>query len=123
MAMPATARTWTRDDVLALPDDGQRHEPIDGELLVSPSPSLRHQRAVWRLHLLVGQFVAANGLGLTGTAPADLALGGDHLVQPDLFVAEVAGEGTVPSQWADLAVPRLVVEVLSPSTARHERVT
>lgn len=37
MTMPATARIWTREDVLALPDDGQRHELIDGELLVRPS--------------------------------------------------------------------------------------
>jgi len=49
MGMPDLARRWTREEVLALPDDGHRYELIDGELLVTPSPTGRHQRAVWLL--------------------------------------------------------------------------
>lgn len=117
MAMPFPAPAWTRDDVLVLPDDGPRYELVDGRLLVTPSPSVRHQRAVWRLYDFVAPFVARHGLGLTGLAPADLDLGAGQLLQPDLFVTPVAN----PAAWAEVGIPILVVEVLSRSTARQDR--
>ena len=43
MGMPNSSPPWTREMVLALPDDGNRYELFDGELLVTPSPSARHQ--------------------------------------------------------------------------------
>ncbi|MFN8572030.1 MAG: hypothetical protein U0132_08240 [Gemmatimonadaceae bacterium] len=46
MGMPQEAHVWTRDEVLALPEDGRRYELVDGALLVSPSPGYAHQRAV-----------------------------------------------------------------------------
>ena len=49
MAMPDAAREWTVEMVHALPDDGQRYEIIDGELYVTPAPTLLHQRAVGKL--------------------------------------------------------------------------
>lgn len=122
MAMPIPARVWTRDDVLALPDDGNRYELVDGELLVSPAPRGRHQRGVWQLHLIVAPFVEKHRLGTTGMAPADLDLKTGQLLQPDLFVAGMVA-GKEPVDWPDYPVPLLVVEVLSPSTARYDRVT
>ena len=47
MRMPTLKRRWTANDLEDLPNDGQRYEVIDGELFVTPSPSLPHQRAVW----------------------------------------------------------------------------
>lgn len=50
MVMPAPSSVaWTVEMVHALPDDGNRHEVIDGELFVSPAPSMLHQRALARL--------------------------------------------------------------------------
>ena len=46
MGMPETSGRWTRDMVLALPDDGKRYELFDGELLVTPAPSAIRQRTV-----------------------------------------------------------------------------
>ena len=48
MAMPHPETEWTLDMVHALPDDGNRYELLDGELLVSPTPSLLHQRVPHR---------------------------------------------------------------------------
>ncbi len=122
MGMPDLARTWTRDDVLALPDDGNRYELVDGELLVSPSPRGLHQRAVVSLFRLVDPYVRANRLGAVCLAPADLDLRSGQLVQPDLFVGGLI-DGREPIEWADFKIPILVAEVLSPSTARYDRVT
>lgn len=122
MGMPDLARTWSRTDVLALPDDGHRYELVDGELLVTPSPTGRHQRGVLELFRLVDPYVRAHRIGATCLSPADLDLESGQLVQPDLFVGGMIG-GREPVEWADFGVPILVAEILSPATARHDRIT
>jgi Uma2 family endonuclease len=119
MVMPDAAGRWTREMVLALPDDGNRYELFDGELLVTPAPTGLHQLAVVRLYDLVAPFVRANGLGETMLSPADLALGGTQLSQPDLFVVP-----DIPADrsWAHFPDPILVAEILSPSSARLDRI-
>jgi Uma2 family endonuclease len=118
MGMRDLSRPWTREMVLALPDDGNRYELFDGELLVTPAPSGPHQVALSLLFSVVAPYVSAEGLGLMLWSPADLRLGGDQLSQPDLFVMP-----SIPAsgEWADFPNPILVIEVLSPSTARHDR--
>ncbi len=120
MGMPDLLDSWTRDQVLDLPEDGNRYELVDGALLVTPSPRALHQIAVWALSREVDGFVRRHGVGLTLGAPADLDLRQGQLVQPDLFVIG-HGPGGRPSEWADFGVPILVVEVVSPATARYDR--
>lgn len=120
MGMSAT-RIWTREEVLALPDDGQKYELVDGELLVTPAARGRHQRAVQKLYNLVEPYVAARALGGVMALPGDLDLNAGHLVQPDLFVGALV-DGREPVEWDEFGVPLLVVEVLSPSTAVYDRV-
>ena len=122
MGMPDLARIWTREEVLALPDDGNRYELVDGELLVSPSPSGIHQRAILGLFRLIDPYVRANRIGAVSIAPADLDLGSGQVVQPDLFVGAMVA-GREPIEWAEFGIPVLVVEILSPNTYRHDRLT
>lgn len=122
MGMPDFARTWTRDEVLALPDDVNRYELVDGELLVSPSPCGLHQRAVVSLFRRVDPYVLANRLGAVCLAPADLDLRSGQLVQPDLFVGGLI-DGRQPIEWTEFRIPIVIAEVLSPSTARYDRIT
>ncbi len=118
MGMPNTAPGWTREMVLALPDDGNRYELFDGELLVTPAPAGPHQVAISFLWQALQPYVSVQRLGVVLTAPADLSLGGDQLSQPDLFVVPPLP----PSRdWADFPDPILVIEILSPSTARFDR--
>jgi Uma2 family endonuclease len=122
MVMSPAANVWTREQVLALPDDGNRYELVDGELLVSPSPRGVHQRAVGELYLLLGPYVRSHKLGYAAFSPADLDLRSGQLMQPDLFVGELVN-GREPVDWSDYVIPLLVVEVASPSTARYDRIT
>ncbi len=122
MGMPDVVKSWTREEVLALPDDGNRYELVDGELLVSPSPRALHQVAVSAWNDRVKSYVAAHRLGTVLFSPADLDLRSGQLMQPDLFVLHTVPERPF-REWADAGIPRLVVEVLSPSTARSDRVT
>ena len=62
MGMPSTeSRRWSVEDVWALPDDGNRYETVDGELLVSPAPRLIHQHVVGAIHLQLGNWVQGPG--------------------------------------------------------------
>jgi Uma2 family endonuclease len=121
MGMPAqeVARRWTREEVLALPSDGNRYELVDGDLLVSPTPRPLHQVAVSELSDLLKPYVRAHQLGALFAVPADLDLSSDQIVQPDLFVSTRRRILT----WEEVGVPLLVVEVLSPSNARADRIT
>jgi Uma2 family endonuclease len=118
MGMPDTARSWTREMVLALPDDGNRYELFDGALLVTPAPTGLHQFALAILWKLLDPYVTAERLGWVMASPADLSLGGNQLSQPDLFVMPSVPAGRA---WANFPNPILVVEVLSPATAHHDR--
>ncbi len=121
MAMPDVVRTWTRDQVFALPDDGNRYELVAGELLVTPAPRSLHQDTVLALYDRVAPFVRRYGLGHVSVAPADLELRPGEIYQPDLFVVPLV-DGRRPRAWPEYRRPLLVVEVSSPTTARYDRV-
>jgi Uma2 family endonuclease len=108
--------------VRALPDDGKRYEVIDGELLVTPSPGHWHQHAVTQLILLLGPYVQASGIGTLLPSPSDIELDPHGLVQPDVFVMGHV-EGRQDGGWNSGAPYLLFIEILSPSTARHDRFT
>ncbi len=129
MGMPDTAgretrdaRRWTRDAVLALPDDGRRYELIDGELVVTPAPAWRHQGAVTTLCAVLKQALdrAPGTVARLLVSPADIQLGEEEILQPDLFVYTIAS-GPRAEDWGDISGLLLVIEVLSPSTARYDR--
>jgi Uma2 family endonuclease len=103
-------RALTRDDLAAMPDDGHRYELLDGVLIVSPAPKRLHQRASFRLSVLLDAALPPD-LELL-PAPFDVALADDTVMQPDLVVArsEDFTERDLP------VAPLLAVEVLSPST-------
>lgn len=121
MGMAATETNWTAEMVRALPEDGKRYECIDGELLVSTTPEVTHQRAVgemyYRLRLALDPLRQVEVL----TSPADIELEPTTLVQPDVFVCPQNTRRGM-HQWSDIASLHVAIEVLSPSTARVDRV-
>jgi Uma2 family endonuclease len=117
-------RRLTYDDFLLFPeDDGLRHEIIDGVHYVTPSPSLRHQDLVGRLHLALGNHLAAHpGIGRVFLSPLDVIFTIHDIVEPDLlFVATDQLE--IMTAKNIQGAPAIVVEVVSPSTrSRDERI-
>ena len=117
--MPLPSVTW--QDVQQMPDDGNRYEAIEGDLYMTPSPSLRHQLVSWRLCDDLNRFLVKAGHGLVLSAPFGVKFPDtSEGVQPDiLFVSreryEIVAEGVV------VGAPDLVVEILSPSTAGRDR--
>ena len=122
MGMAHRMGVWTVEMVRSLPDDGNRYEVVGGDLLVTPVPTWRHQRAVGGLYRLLDQYVRDHMLGEVIFAPADIEFDDRNMVEPDLFVIPLV-EGPRPRKWADVGRLLLAAEVLSPSTARHDRFT
>jgi Uma2 family endonuclease len=120
MGMPASARRWTRDQVLALPDDGKRYELVSGELVVTPAPRGLHQRAVAALYLALHEWLTRHPVAHVLFSPADIILGEDEILQPDLFVYRTAA-GAALTHWSDISELLLVIEVSSPSSGRYDR--
>lgn len=118
MGMADAARRYTVDEVLAFPDDGNRYELVDGELLVTPAPSLPHQWVLSRLHAALIGYVSGRTDVIALFSPADITWDREKLVQPDLFVFP-AGEAS--ASWKTVRTLLLTVEVVSPSSARADR--
>jgi Uma2 family endonuclease len=122
MSMPMLKRRWTVDDLEDLPDDGNRYEIIDGELFVTPAPSLNHQEAVSRLYRMLAAYLDAHpGIGHAYFSPADVSFSRTRSVQPDVFVVPLSA-GRRPRRFEEVGRLLLAVEVLSPSTGRADRV-
>jgi Uma2 family endonuclease len=123
MGMPAVeSRRWSAVEVQNLPEEpGKRFECVDGELLVTPSPSRAHQLALWKLMTVLTEYVAAGRRGLILPAPLDYLLDPFTVVQPDISVVPTP-QGRFPKHDEASEPPVLFVEVLSPSTARYDRV-
>jgi Uma2 family endonuclease len=88
-ALPV-APPFTNDDLRSFPDDGYRHERIDGQLIVSPSPILLHQRCVLSLSMLLSQAAPPEMEVLPG--PIDVIF--EPITRPPLLVVEVASPST-----------------------------
>lgn len=127
MAMPAEAgRRWTARDVreliAAAPFATPRYELVDGDLLVTPGPSLFHQRAVVELVLRLGAYLQTERVGHVITSPSDVELEPEFITQPDIFVIPTAEWRRVAAEGLPVRDLLLAVEALSPSSSRHDRV-
>ena len=82
-AQPAR-RAWTYSDLVALPEDQLRHELIDGEHFVSPSPNTAHQTISGRLFMALSSYVVRHRTGEVLFAPFDVKLSLFTVLVPDL---------------------------------------
>ena len=110
----------TYEEYRHLPDDGRRHEIIDGEHYVSPSPNTNHQSVSRHIQFALYEKIELPGRGQVFDAPMDLELAPTDVVQPDLIVVLAENDQIIlPSRLR--GVPDLVVEILSPSTRDIDR--
>jgi Uma2 family endonuclease len=109
----------TYDDFLSFPDDGLRHELIDGEHYVTPSPATRHQRIVGEFHLALATFLKSAQLGEVFLAPFDVLLSRYDVVEPDLLVI-LGDQPDILTEKHVVGAPAIVIEILSPGTRRRD---
>lgn len=117
MSLPVVAHTgpWTVQDVLTLPEDGQRHEVIDGSLILSPAPGIGHQQSSRRL---ANALESAAPAGFEVGEAVNVQIGPGDLLIPDVVVLRDAGHA---DKLVDVSQVVLVAEVVSPSSVRYDR--
>jgi Uma2 family endonuclease len=112
-------RVWTYEDYLTL-DEGVYFSIINGKAFMSPAPELFHQRWARKIFLAVERHVEARKLGEVFFAPVDVVLDERNVVQPDLVFVSNANAGLLERRGI-MGAPDLVVEIISPSSLRHDR--
>lgn len=116
MAMPATLRQFTVEEIEAFPDDGNRYELLYGVLLVTPAPSLQHQSVATRLSALLSTFLQEEP-GVQVWAPGVVQVRPSIHLEPDILV------GTLPAslRWEAVQDHWLAVEVSGTSSRVYDR--
>ena len=110
----------TYDDYVHFPDDGLRHELIDGEHYVTPTPIRKHQAIATNLVGMIWSYLREHPVGRVFTAPFDVILSNFDVVEPDLLFLTNERLGAITtSPWVKGA-PSLVVEIGSPSTRKRD---
>jgi|HubBroStandDraft_3_1064219.scaffolds.fasta_scaffold14790_2 Uma2 family endonuclease len=107
-------------DLAALPEDGKRHEIIDGQHYMSAAPSARHQEVLGNLFSLLRGFIKSRRLGKLFFAPLDVWLSEHDVVEPDLLFVRRERLTALEERFLRGA-PDLAAEVLSPSTRQVDR--
>jgi Uma2 family endonuclease len=112
---------WTYSHYLAIPDDGQRYEIIDGVLYMAPSPNEFHQNEAARIIIYLGIHIELPDLGRILPAPFDIKLSFKTVVQPDVVVFLYKNGEVEELSKLVKNIPDLVVEIASPGTTKHDR--
>jgi Uma2 family endonuclease len=110
----------TYDDFLLFPDDGKRHELIDGEHYVTASPNTKHQRVVGNLYWMIRSHLEAHPIGEVFMAPYDVVFSNFDIVEPDLIYLSRERAAQVITRLHAKGVPELVVEISSPATRKRD---
>lgn len=113
-------KKYTYEDYVHTPDD-KRYELIEGELLMTPSPTTKHQRVLREIEFILKKFVSENNLGEIFFAPYDVYLDDGNVIQPDImFISKerlnIIGEKNIQG------VPCLSIEIISESSAYRDMV-
>jgi Uma2 family endonuclease len=110
----------TYDDFLLFPDDGKRHELIDGEHYVTPSPNTKHQRVSGNLHWLLRSWLEAHPVGQVFYAPFDVVFSNFDVVEPDLLYLSNERAREVLTKQHVKGTPDVVIEIGSPGTRKRD---
>ena len=128
MSMPAVQRRWTEREVRELiernPLATPRYELVDGELLVTPSPTALHQDAAYLLVRALNDYFKVVPIGHAYTAPLDVDLEPELVVQPDVLAVPTREFQRLRSDKTKTPVRDILTaaEILSPSSGRFDRV-
>jgi Uma2 family endonuclease len=110
----------TYDDFVHFPDDGKRHELIDGEHYVTPSPRLRHQVILGNLFVMIASWLEDHPIGRVFLSPLDVVMSNVDIVEPDLLYLSNARAAATLTELHVRGVPELLVEIASPGTRRRD---
>ena len=113
-----TDEKYTYEDYSKLPE-GARYQLINGCLIMTPAPTIYHQKLIGRIYLALAQYVSTHQLGDVLLSPVDVYLTESEAYQPDIIFVSTRQQSIIGEEKVTGA-PDLVIEVLSPSTAYYD---
>lgn len=111
----------TYEDYLLFPEDGKRHEIIEGEHFMTPAPSTKHQRIALNIATFLRDFLKSSRIGQVFIAPCDVILSESNVVQPDVFFVS-AQRASIITEKNIQGAPDLVIEIFSEKTRKTDEV-
>jgi Uma2 family endonuclease len=121
LSPPVSPVQFTYEDFLLFPNDGKRHELIEGDHCMSPSPKTTHQDTSGNLFNCIKEFLKRTHLGRVFAAPYDVVFSDVDVVEPDLVYVSAARSAIITEDNIQGA-PDLVVEILSPSSRKTDEI-
>src|SRR5438552_13301793 len=118
--LQAKAPPVTRNDYQEMPEGPPYFQVIEGELVMSPSANMFHQDIAGRIYAIILQFLEKKPLGEVFISPLDVFLSDVNVFQPDVVFVSNARRSILTEHGIEGA-PDLVVEILSPGTARYDK--
>jgi Uma2 family endonuclease len=112
---------WQSADLELLPDNGNRYEIIDGELLVTRAPHWDHQNAILNLSVALVTWSRSTGLGRVSVAPGVIFTDDDNVIPDLVWISTDRLARVLDESGHLLAAPELVVEVLSAGSDNERR--
>lgn len=110
----------TRHDYEDMPDGPPYYQVVEGDLIMSPSPTLYHQRVAGRIFFRISSYLEKKPVGEAFIAPLDVFLTEVNVFQPDVVFVSAQRSSIIASEGLEGA-PDLVVEILSPGTAKIDK--
>lgn len=117
MSLPTMHQHMTAREFAALPVGPPYSQLVEGELIFMASPTRQHQKIVLETGFRIRAYLEAHPIGEVYLAPSDVELDGGNVFEPDIYYVSRERVGILTDQGATGA-PDLIVEVLSPSTAK-----
>ena len=111
---------FTYEDLKHWEPDNYRHEIVEGEHFMSPSPNIYHQKIVRRLTIFLSQYVETKKLGEIFIAPVDVVFSNYDVCVPDLVFISNENLSIITEENIQGA-PDLVIEVLSPNSQKRDK--
>lgn len=111
-------KRYTIEDYMKTPDD-VRYELIEGELLMTPSPLTRHQRAVGTFYFKIREYLENKNVGEVFLSPYDVVLDNENVFEPDVIFVSKENSNII-TEANIKGAPDMVIEVLSPSTSKRD---
>ncbi len=121
MSAIAASNLLSVSDYLLLPEGGPRYQLIEGDFVMAPSPRKSHQEITGALFVLLHEYARRTRKGCVMIAPFDVYLDDHNVYQPDVLFVSTAREKKILLDDGVHGAPDLVVEVLSPGTARLDK--
>jgi Uma2 family endonuclease len=115
-------RRASAEEFWSLPESVLPTEYIDGEIIVAPTPTVRHQATLATMFVALYAFAKEHALGKVFPAPLDVVLPTGEVVQPDIFFLNPKQAERAAAAKRVESVPPFLVEILSPSSVKHDTI-